>query len=595
MRKFLHVLAAVLLIAGGVAVVILADRHGWLPGISAKESVAACSHGLAEAACPFCTRRLIEAKGRCAEHGVPEALCTRCDPALIAAFKAEGDWCGGHGIPESQCTLCNPELLAESPSSAPGAATEATASTEDSPRSLRPPSSTCTTQDRRIQFASPDTARQAGLATVTVERRAVTKTLECNAEIEFNGRRYARLGPPVPAVVQEVIRDVGDAVKRGAVLAVLRSEDLGTAKADYLKLRERVVVARLEVERAREFYERMNRTEIRLTALDFLAARQLLEVARAHSERERRLRDQGVSSEKEWLDEHAAFLRAEADFKALRGRLVLFEVPVSELDALTWQTIDSISGRGTTSEKALLEARIGLRAAEADLEGCRNRLRVLGLSVEAVERVAQEHDTSGLLPLAAPFDGQVVERRAVIGQVVDSSQILFAVADTSEMWAMLDVYEKDVRNVRAGQPVVLRADGLNRETFGGRIAVVNSYMDRRTRTLKARAAVGNPHGLLRAGMFGCAVVTISDREDRLLLPKSAVQWEGCCNVAFVKRSDTVFEPRKLRLGFETDDSFVVEDGVAEGEEVVTTGSFLLKTEILKGSIGAGCCPETGRE
>jgi cobalt-zinc-cadmium efflux system membrane fusion protein len=114
-------------------------------------------------------------------------------------------------------------------------------------------------------------------------------------------------------------------------------------------------------------------------------------------------------------------------------------------------------------------------------------------------------------------------------------------------------------------------------------------LDPRTRTLKARAEVPNPDGLLRAGTFAKALVTVSPQAPALLVPKSAVQWEGCCNVAFVRRSDVVFEPRKLRLGPATDRHYVVLDGLAEGDEVVTTGSFLLKTEILKGSIGAGCC------
>ena len=73
------------------------------------------------------------------------------------------------------------------------------------------------------------------------------------------------------------------------------------------------------------------------------------------------------------------------------------------------------------------------------------------------------------------------------------------------------------------------------------------------------------------------------------MPKSAVQWDGCCNIAFVRRTDLLYEPRKLRLGYETDDYLEVINGLQEGETVVTQGSFLLKTEIMKGSIGAGCC------
>ena len=73
------------------------------------------------------------------------------------------------------------------------------------------------------------------------------------------------------------------------------------------------------------------------------------------------------------------------------------------------------------------------------------------------------------------------------------------------------------------------------------------------------------------------------------MPVDAVQWEGCCNVVFVKQSETLYEPRKVLLGVNTGTAYEVLDGLTGGEEVVTQGSFLLKTELLKGSIGAGCC------
>jgi cobalt-zinc-cadmium efflux system membrane fusion protein len=70
-----------------------------------------------------------------------------------------------------------------------------------------------------------------------------------------------------------------------------------------------------------------------------------------------------------------------------------------------------------------------------------------------------------------------------------------------------------------------------------------------------------------------------------------VQWEGCCNIAFVRQSDLVFLPRKLRLGADLGDHFAVLSGLEEGDVVVTEGSFLLKTEVRRDSIGAGCCSE----
>lgn len=459
-------------------------------------------HQIAEKDCPWCDPSLVEKMGLCPEHGVPEALCTQCNPALIEGFKAEGDWCAGHDVPESQCTICNPGLLThrvedEMPAvSSPIQLVRAA----EAPRSRRVPSVTCRIHLQRVQFLSTEIAHGAGLEYMRVERREITQTLTCNAEIAYDGNRYAHLSSRAPGVVSEVKKDLGQTVESREVLAIVDSADLGTAKAEYLR------------------------------------AQALLNLWERNHAREERLLESNVTTEQEVLE----------------------------------------------AETKLAESRIALSSTT-------QRLRNLGLSDAQIREIAKTKDTTSFLPLAATFSGIVVERSGAPGEVVDTRKALFAIADTSAMWAMLDVYESDVQKVRIGQPVVFEAEGLPGERRGGRITWVSSHVDRRTRTLKVRAEVANPDGLLRAGMFGKAIISIRDGEPALIVPKEAVQWEGCCNVVFVKRSDILFEPRKVRLGYETERFFVVEEGVAMDEVIVTTGSFLLKTEILKGSIGAGCC------
>jgi cobalt-zinc-cadmium efflux system membrane fusion protein len=94
-------------------------------------------------------------------------------------------------------------------------------------------------------------------------------------------------------------------------------------------------------------------------------------------------------------------------------------------------------------------------------------------------------------------------------------------------------------------------------------------------------------------MFAEARITIHDQEPLVIAPREAVQWEGCCNVVFIRKSESTFQPRKVKLGHETDGWVVVLAGLEADEPVVTRGSFLLKTEIMKGNIGAGCCEAHG--
>ncbi len=500
MKKLLSILAGVLLFAFGFGIIVIADHQGWLKSQTIESD---CKHGLASNECPFCEKSVIEEKGECPEHGVPEAFCTRCNPALVQAFKVEGDWCAGHSVPESQCTICNPALLKKRENTSipeKQANTVRFSSKSDLPRNLRPPTQACDKETLPVEFFTPDIAVNTGLKFSKVEQRPVTLTRSCNAEVTYAGNLYAHLSSRAQGVVKQVLKDLGDHVKSGEILAVLDSSDLGTAKAEYLQ------------------------------------SQAMVSLWKRNHDREQKLMGKGVATQRDVLE----------------------------------------------AETRLIESRISLSRTS-------QRLRNLGLTDVEITRIAETKETASYLSLAAPFDGTIVKRTAVIGEVVSTSKTLFAIADTSSMWVILDVYEDDIHNFRVGMPVTVETDGNHGKRFEGRITWISSYVDNRTRTLKARVEISNPDGLLKAGMFAKAIVNYFDHDAAIIVPKTAVQWEGCCNVVFVKKSDTLFEPRKVNLSYETRDFFIVDAGLAPGEQVVTTGSFLLKTEILKGSIGAGCC------
>ena len=90
-------------------------------------------------------------------------------------------------------------------------------------------------------------------------------------------------------------------------------------------------------------------------------------------------------------------------------------------------------------------------------------------------------------------------------------------------------------------------------------------------------------------MFGLARIIVHDNDEVLSVPEQAVQTDGCCQLVFVKRDEALFEPRKVSLGVSAHGHVEILAGLVTGESVVTVGSFLMKTEILKSNIGAGCC------
>lgn len=455
-------------------------------------AVAGCPHGIERARCPFCTPELVESLGDCREHGAPEALCVRCRPFLRFAFMAMGDWCAEHSTPESQCAACNP-ALAGTPGGSGGSPDR---------RYQQDPSVNCSTANTTVTLASAAVARTAGFEFEEVRTGSLSKEVARNAEIVYDANQYARLSSRAPGVIVEVLKDLGDRVLAGEVVAIVDSMAVGTAKADLLQ------------------------------------ASELLSLWQANAERER-----------------------------------------------------SLMERGAGTERAVLEAQTHLAEARIAVSRARQQLRNLGLTDEDIAAAAANGDTASLLRITAPFAGTVVERSAVMGEVVDEKDPLFAVADTGVMWAMIDLTEADLGAVHEGQRVSFRSDGMPGRVFAGTLTWISTQLDPRTRTVRARAELDNGGGMLKAFMFGRAVITAGVGGTAVTVPKDAVQWEGCCNVAFVRADDegTVYKPARLVLGFDAGDRYEVLSGLSGGQMVVTTGSYILKNEILKDAVGAGCC------
>jgi len=251
----------------------------------------------------------------------------------------------------------------------------------------------------------------------------------------------------------------------------------------------------------------------------------------------------------------------------------------------------SLADRGIATENEALEAENKFAEVQINLARTRQRLRNLGLWETDIAALERSQDTSSRLQLTAPFEGTIVERSAVLGEVVDTDHVVFTVANTQTLWAMIDLFEADVTDVALDRKVMFVPESVRGHVFPGKITWISTHLDPATRTLKARAEIANENGLLRANTFGRAEIAIRDGERAIVVPKDAVQWDGCCNLVFVKSNEqgTTFQPTQVRLGLDIGAGYETLSGLAAGDIVVTAGSFLLKTEILKGSIGAGCC------
>jgi cobalt-zinc-cadmium efflux system membrane fusion protein len=239
----------------------------------------------------------------------------------------------------------------------------------------------------------------------------------------------------------------------------------------------------------------------------------------------------------------------------------------------------ALEKEGITARKAVVTATQELEAAKGEYAALAGSLAAMGAGAGG----------GGSYTLTAPIAGVVTERSATIGKMVQPEQVLLEIVDTSSMWAELEVPENDLARVARGQQVTITLDGLPGRDLTGKVDYVAAALDPHTRTALARVALPNPDGALRGQMFGQARIAVEQDRAAVMIPAAAVQRAKEVHLAFVRLAEDQYETRRITLGIREGDAIEVVRGIAAGEEVVTTGSFLLKTETSKESIGAGCC------
>lgn len=252
------------------------------------------------------------------------------------------------------------------------------------------------------------------------------------------------------------------------------------------------------------------------------------------------------------------------------------------------QVAEETYRREAELEKKGISAKVEVLAAEQALREASAELEVLQASLAGAGAHA---GNGGRYTLKAPFAGVVTQGSVSVNRYVDSQEPLFEIVDTSSMWAEIALAEADLGSVEVGLPVVLTVDGLGEREFHGTISSIAPVVDPQTRTAKARVRLVNTDGLLRANMYGHARIQLPGSRASSSVPRDAIQRAKSMNLAFVRQAEDEYEARRVELAASPGSGDLVEivSGIEVGEEVVVAGSFFLKTETLKDSIGAGCC------
>lgn len=225
------------------------------------------------------------------------------------------------------------------------------------------------------------------------------------------------------------------------------------------------------------------------------------------------------------------------------------------------------------------------RAELARIEEKMHRYGLTDADIKEAVGAGREHREVSKTIVRAPFGGVVTKYDLAEGEVVGSDREIFTIADLSTVWVQADVYEKDIASIRKNLAVKVTVDAFPGQIFPGRITYISDVLDPKTRTTKVRCEVVNPSGRLKLDMFATISIPTPQGRTATMVPSSAIQQFDDQAAVFVALSATEFERRNVTLGVREGDWVEITSGLKAKETVVTTGSFDLKSLLLRGQIG----------
>lgn len=321
----------------------------------------------------------------------------------------------------------------------------------------------------------------AGVQLVAAGPRALGTAISFPGEIRFDEDRTAHVVPRVPGVVEAVQAELGQAVKRGQVLAVIASQQISDLRSEQQ------------------------------------AAQRRLELARLTFQREQQLWQERISAEQDYL-----------------------------------------------------QARQALQEAEIALANARQKLAAVGPA-----------GAGNRYELRAPFDAVVVEKHLTVGEVVDETSNAFTLSDLSRVWVTFAVAPRDLDKVVTGRDVTVSAPDLGAQVEG-KVNYVGSLLGEQNRAATVRASLANPNGAWRPGLFVNVAVNVDRFDAVVAVPESALQTWEAQTVVFA-RTEEGFEARPVKTGRRDAGQVEITSGLAAGTQVAAAGSFVLKSELGKGS------------
>ena len=207
----------------------------------------------------------------------------------------------------------------------------------------------------------------------------------------------------------------------------------------------------------------------------------------------------------------------------------------------------------------------------------RNKLKLWKLSDKQINQIEETGKVKENFPVYATFSGTVTEKLVEQGDYIKQGQPLLKIANLNTVWGNFDVYENQIDRFKKGQEVMITTNAYPNKEFKGKVDFIDPVLNTKTRTVTLRVVLSNKDDVFKPGMFVTANIegSTANNDELLTIPSSSVLWTGERSVVYLKTNpdQPIYEMRKITLGNQIGDNYEVLEGLSNGNEIVTNGTF----------------------
>ncbi|MBE9034903.1 efflux RND transporter periplasmic adaptor subunit [aff. Roholtiella sp. LEGE 12411] len=397
------------------------------------------------------------------------------------------------------------------------------------------------------------TAQRLNIKVEPVTRQRLAISIKTTGQIENLPSKQVEVTTPISgAKVVELLVEPGVFVKAGQPVAVLSSPDLVELRVNSQEKRAEaqgdLQQAQADLKLAQQNYQRYSQ----IAAAEIAQAQSQVAYAQEKYSKDQQLADAGALARRNALESETQLAQAKAQLTTAASR------------------------------RDVIQAEAQLKRAQSSVQVAQSRLQLSNTTYETrLQQLGTRANAKGLVTMTAPISGRIANREVTLGQTFqDAGGKLMTIVNDRRVFATANIYEKDLNLVRQNQQVRVKATGTNR-TFTGKIAVIGSVVQGETRVVPVKAEVDNSSSQLKPGMFAqLEVLTDQTTKSLLAIPSDAVVEANGKNIVFVQNGDG-YEAVEVTLGKTSGDMVEVENGLFDGDRIVTNNAVLVYGQSLR--------------